>query len=430
MPNDISIKHINDAVLIIAPDTANWIVLSSEREVEVFDFLRENNSVGDAIRQFGYDYTHNVVVQLEARRFCSRKVKSVTEEFKHMHIYLTNSCNLRCPHCYMYSGKADDNELTTAEIIKLFGDFKKAGGHNITLSGGEPTMRNDFGLLVRTAFDLKLKVRVLTNGSLWSQYLIESISPMLDSIQISIDGYSEQTNSQIRGRGHFDIALKTIDELLAKGVNLSVAITPPYQLLKQNMEEYAAFALYLSEKYKDKKLLVKFSEGLLNGREECPSKSENEEYFNLIQELRRRLHGNNFEFISFVRAIKHDVIMDNCMFGVFAIASNGDVYMCARTSDLKPVANIRDYSFENIVELSKTAIAATQINRLRPCGDCDLRFICGGGCRIDEFPELVNREVFSNIDYSKIRARECNPQMRMKFYALMVRSNPYLYRQL
>ncbi len=75
--------------------------------------------------------------------FVIKKIRSATEDFKHLHLYLTNSCNLRCPHCYMFSGSANFNELTTIEILKLLSDFKEVGGRNVSFSGGEPTMRSD-----------------------------------------------------------------------------------------------------------------------------------------------------------------------------------------------------------------------------------------------------------------------------------------------
>ena len=123
--------------------------------------------------------------------------------------------------------------------------------------------------------------------------------------------------------------------------------------------------------------------------------------------------------------------MDNCMFGVFTISSNGDVYMCARTSDLRPVANIRTDSFSTIVNISECAAQASHISHLRPCNKCDIRYICGGGCRIDEFPSLVKeRKTFEEINYESVSPRECHSKMRDKFYSLMIKSNPYLYRPL
>lgn len=240
-------------------------------------------------------------------------------------------------------------------------------------------MRSDFDVLVKSAFNLGLKVRVLTNGTLLSNREIESLCPCIDSIQVSVDGFSEETNAVIRGRGHFMKALRTIDELVNYGVNTSVAITPPFNLLERHLDEYARFANGLAAKYSRKNLLVKFSEGLLNGRDVCPTKEMNDRYYGLMQILQSKLHGPDYEIKSFVRSIQHNVIMDNCMFGVFAIASNGDVFFCARIGELKPVANVRTHRFSDIVALAKKAEEVTLISHLRPCNTCDLRFICGGG---------------------------------------------------
>jgi sulfatase maturation enzyme AslB (radical SAM superfamily) len=64
---------------------------------------------------------------------------------------------------------------------------------------------------------------------------------------------------------------------------------------------------------------------------------------------------------------------------------------------------------------------------LSPCKDCELRYICGGGCRIDEFPDLVNRDSFENIDFDKISQRECDSKVKDKFYDMLIRSNKYFY---
>lgn len=430
-PSEISIVHYSDSILVIAPETANWIVVNNDNCLNIIDFLRQGRTIRETMVEFKDNMADvkTVITQLEAKDFCNKAVSSVTEEPRSLHLYTTNKCNLNCPHCYMFSGRKNEDELSTDEIFKLFQDFSNSGGHNVTLSGGEPTLRTDFDLLVKAAFELGLKVRVLTNGSLLTENRIENISPYLDSIQISIDGFSEASDSTIRGKGHFKKAMFAIDSLINKGVSTSVAITPTLQLLKEHFDEYCSFARELAKKYSRKNFLVKFSESLLRGRDICPSYKDNEEYYTLIQALRKRLNGQKFEIMSFVHSFHTNTIMDNCMFGVFSIASNGDVYFCARTNDLKPAANIRTHSFSEIVRLSETAEKATMITNLKPCKGCDLRYICGGGCRIDEFKELVDRREFDNIDYESIPARKCGPTLKNKFYRLMIESNPYMYSE-
>lgn len=424
--------HYGKSILVISPETANWIVLNNDKCLQIIDCLRQGRTIKEVMDEFeGYlADVKATITQLESKKFCNKAVSRVTDKTRSLHLYTTNKCNLNCPHCYMFSGSTIGRELLTDEIIKLFRDYKNSGGSNVTLSGGEPTLRSDFDVLVKTAFDLGLKVRVLTNGSMLTKKRIDTISPYLDSIQISIDGFSEESDSIIRGKGHFRKAMNAIDFLVSNGVSTSVAITPSLQLLEEHIEEYSSFAEKLAKTYSGDKFMVKFSESLLSGRDICPSKRDNDEYYKLIQTLRRALNGPNFEIMSFVHSFHTNTIMDNCMFGVFAIASNGDVYFCARTSDLKPVANIRTHSFSEILQLSDIAEKATRITNLKPCGTCDLRYICGGGCRIDEFNDLVDRTQFDNIDYDSIPPRRCSAAFKNRFYRLMIESNPYMYSEI
>ncbi len=72
IPDEISIRHIRDSILIIAPETANWIVLSSSIELDIFNYLKLH-PIGDALNKFAVDEVRKVVTQLEARRFCNKK---------------------------------------------------------------------------------------------------------------------------------------------------------------------------------------------------------------------------------------------------------------------------------------------------------------------------------------------------------------------
>lgn len=431
LPSELKVVEHRNQFLVIAPMTASWIVLPSEKHIEILREFSNGLSIADLTNRFPahQEELREVVTQLEARRFCNRKVRSATSDFKTLHLYLTNKCNLSCPHCYMFSGSPNQEELTTSEILTLVKNYAEAGGKRVTFSGGEPSVHKDFDKIVEEVYALGLKVRILTNGSLFDKERIMRLAHMIDSIQISIDGFSEETNSIIRGKGHFLKALMAVDGFIKQGVNVSVGVTPPYSLLEAHIDDYAKFAKQLGDKYGSHKILIKFSEGLLEGRDVCPTQSSNQKYFNLMQELNKKLHGSNYELVSFVHAVKQNVIMDNCMFGVFAVCSNGDVYFCARVAGLQPCANVRTTPFDEIVRLSNEAEKATVIDNLKPCKSCELRYICGGGCRIDEFPNLVNRSSFANVDLDSMEGRSCPPGLKTKFYDLMIQSNPYLYSQ-
>jgi radical SAM protein with 4Fe4S-binding SPASM domain len=285
-------------------------------------------------------------------------------------------------------------------------------------------------LIVKTAWSIGLEVKVLTNGTLITPERVEELAKYIYSVQISIDGYSEESNAIIRGNGSFKKALGTVDLFLKYGVDTAIAITPPLNILKEHIEDYIDFARDLSKKYQDKPLQIKFAENLIHGRLIDPSNSSNKEYYELMQKIQLQLYGPDYEVVSFVNTLRNNTIIDNCMFGIFSIASNGDVYYCARIGDLMPVANVRTTSFKEIYEKSILAEKATLITNLKPCKECELLYICGGGCRIEEFPKLVKRSSFDNLDIDSIPPRLCNDKIKTKFYNLMIRSNKFFYSPL
>ncbi|MBW2278846.1 MAG: radical SAM protein, partial [Deltaproteobacteria bacterium] len=59
----------------------------------------------------------------------------------------TLGCNLRCRHCGSRAGQARPDELTAAECADLFDQLAELGMRWLTISGGEPTTRQDWPAL-------------------------------------------------------------------------------------------------------------------------------------------------------------------------------------------------------------------------------------------------------------------------------------------
>lgn len=432
-PSQLSIINYDNNIIIVAPQFANWIVLVSQSQLDIFNYFSEGKTIKETIENplFDSNDINYVVTQIEARRFCNKHVHSSIDGSRSLHLYLTNKCNLLCPHCYMFSGKANENELSTEEVIKLLHDYKTiAQGTRITISGGEPSVHVDFEKIVRMASNMGLEVKLLTNGSLMTAELVEQIANCINSVQISIDGYSEISNRKNRGEGHFRKALKAVDYFLEHGIETSIAITPSIESLRNNPEDFISFAKELLTKYEGKPFEVKFAEELSEGRKIKPSDKSNEEYSAIVRKIQNAIHGNQYDLITFVETMSRDVILNNCMFGVFSISSTGDVYFCPDIGKLMPIANIRTSSFVKIFEKSIKAEEATDIVKLQPCSNCELKYICGGGCRTKEFPELVKRKSYDDINYSTIPPRNCSSTIKERFYKLMIDSNEYLYTSL
>lgn len=428
-PEDICIVHHGGAIIVISPETANWVVLENEEQLTALLCLKNGTSIENALKDenLSKDNISYVITQLEARRLCSKHPHRITKDNRCLHLYLTNRCNLSCPHCYMFSGKPNKNELSTAEILKLLTDYRDiANGAKVTISGGEPSLHRDFEKIIIEADKLGLKTTLLTNGSLLDSEKIRLIAPHINSAQISIDGFSEESDSCIRGKGHFDKAIAAVEEFLNNGVETSIAVTPMLELLRKNETKYADFASSLMERFSGKPFRVKFAEELSSGRMIRPTKEENEEYSKIVRSIQKKVYDVEYPLIEFVETMSNDVVLDNCMFGELAVASNGDVFLCPELGQLAPIANIRKTPFDAIYRKAKLVQEATSVYNLSPCNGCELRYICGGGCRIKEFPG-IKKTSFSSGQDIYVAPRECNSTIKSHFYDMMIESNEYLY---
>jgi MoaA/NifB/PqqE/SkfB family radical SAM enzyme len=128
---------------------------------------------------------------LRIQYFSSRKLKPLLLAF-----FVTYRCNLKCCYCdyarYNHSHKFPElNTTQTIEILKLCRSIPA-----IAFSGGEPLLRDDIDLIVKTARYLGFKpISLFTNGLLLPKH--EKILGDLDFLQISLDSLDEKIQDRI-----------------------------------------------------------------------------------------------------------------------------------------------------------------------------------------------------------------------------------------
>ena len=320
-----------------------------------------------------------------------------------------------------------ENELTTSEVNELLTGFYSNGCKVVTFTGGEVTLRDDFIDILKHAKELGYKTTVLSNGTNWSDELIEQIPAYVDEVQISIDGYDEESNATIRGEGNFTRSLSTVEKLVNKNIRTSVAVTPLLEKLETDKEKYISFAKELINKYPEDQFFVKFNVELLEGRNINPSLDSNLRYRKFMKEITMACY-DNYQENDFVLNHENNTIFNNCGFGGITVSPIGDIYFCNRIYELKSYANYRKDSLSYIMELSRKAMELSDINNLKPCCNCELKYICGGGCRITYFNELATCDNIETIDVSKVPARKCDFDNKKYYYEMMIKTNELFYR--
>jgi AdoMet-dependent heme synthase len=106
-----------------------------------------------------------------------------------VHLDVTYRCNERCEHCYL---EHDDRaEMTTAEIKSVLQQLASAGVFFLTISGGEPLVRQDCFEIIEYARALRFNVKLKTNAILIREREAKRLRAVgVEQIQISV--YSDR----------------------------------------------------------------------------------------------------------------------------------------------------------------------------------------------------------------------------------------------
>lgn len=414
-PSEIHIHKYGDVFLVIYTEGVMWMVMKNKDEVDVFKMLAQGYKVNEVLERFDESVVINVLTQIEAKKFYEPVFNENNE--KNICIYLTNNCNQKCKHCYMYAGEIDIEEININKWIKILDEFKINGGKGVTFTGGEITVYNGFDKIIRYAHNIGLLVTVLSNGILWTKGMISNLHKYIDEIQISIDGYDSESYYMVRQSDGFDKAIECILNFINVGTKVSMAVTPLYDNIEKFISKFEIFAKMFIEKYPS--VFIKLNLELIEGRTVSTTKEENMLYREKIKGLMERIYAGYYTEM-FVLNFENNVRRKNCGFGEISISPNGDVFWCNRIYELQKATNILDVDFKSIMKISEDIKKKTSVCNTNPCKKCDIKYICGGGCRI-KYNNIKNVDTYEGEwEY------EC--EEKDSIYNRMVLCNEYFYK--
>lgn len=425
-PKDMAYLHYEDRIVAVAVETANWIVLPSVSSKGYLEELCAGKTVGEVMGQIENAGEKRLFLKLltaiMARQFAGLDGVPVAEHVqghKMLNIYLTNACNLSCPHCFMKAGRRLANELTAEEWLRVLREFKECGGKAVTLTGGEPTMHPGFATLVEQAHEMGLQLTVLTNGILWTDDQIDRLSPSLAEVQISIDGVDDASNAKVRQAGTFETLVRNVIRFSKNGVRVSVATT----FTKENIDSAGRYAELVNRinAATDKQVVFKLTKKMLPGRETHYTEEENKAYEAKIRQV-EALTDANAKYEAFMEGHTPNLVAKNCGFGGLSIAADGRVYFCNRVLEIEQQGSVREKPLRYFLELGERAHEETGVEHVEPCRHCAVRNICGGGCRIDEY-DFKGRTWKSSQTLKQEKCKGLNEHL----LKMMVESYEYKY---
>lgn len=115
-------------------------------------------------------------------------------------LFITERCNLKCIYCFPNSPNRKVRDLSTGEIFDIVDELYALGTRYITILGGEPMIRKDFGEIVDYITKKGILTEVGTNGY-YTKARIEDLKKLY-LVCHSIDG-CEIGHELNRGKGSF-----------------------------------------------------------------------------------------------------------------------------------------------------------------------------------------------------------------------------------
>ncbi len=154
-------------------------------------------------------------------------IKSVTQ-------LVTERCNSRCKMCAIWSIKNKSQEMTASEFNQLYSKKEFSEIEDMSISGGEATLRIDLLEVTDSIIKHLPKLRMLflsTNGShpKVAKDFVKRYAPKIDDVYvcISLEG-DKDTHKTIRGVDSYSKVLETVDlikELKLKNCHIIFSMT-------------------------------------------------------------------------------------------------------------------------------------------------------------------------------------------------------------
>lgn len=287
-----------------------------------------------------------------------------------VHWELTYRCNERCTHCYLDvlpPGAHVPGELSTAEALRVVDELADLGALTITFSGGEIFLRQDVFEIAGYARRRGFGIRFFTNGILIKPALadqIAAVKPIVVEISLyAADAATHDTITQIPGS--FDLTLRAIDLLRARGVRCTIK-TP---LMRENIEQIDAVSALAQARgcrfQYDPTIIPKHTgdRGPLRHR---PNDDQ------LLAFMRRRISPDDWVLHPYSDTFRFCGIGLNSI----TIAPDGDIYTCvgARVA----AGNVRRAPLAAIWHDSPVweETAGLTLSALPVCATCELRPFC------------------------------------------------------
>jgi len=331
----------------------------------------------------------------------------ITTEYplRSIYFYPTESCNLRCIHCWVYPFHAPDaytyqtqnrNNVTVETMDKVVRDALPLGLGHVKLTGGEPLLNPTFFEYMDCFSSYGLSLSIETNGTLITDDVAKRLTTYnIRHISTSLDGSNTQVHETIRRvKGSFQRVLDGVRSLVDNGIYPQI-IFCLQQLNAHDLENTIQLAYGMKIRSFEINPVVMTATNTSSGNR-CQSLTVEE-----LLRLEKMIEGEfadrypNMHIdlyippaLKSIRELARHAFCSCNIFNICGILSNGEVSVCGigRRKKQLVMGNVKEKSIVRIWHEGKIFkdIRNKIPQRMQGiCGKCLFKQHCLGFCRAD-----------------------------------------------
>lgn len=310
---------------------------------------------------------------------------TVEEPYKKIIIQITETCNLKCKHCFVSSstkGKSMSFEqLSDIVLPKLI----NSNTVKVTLTGGEPLAHPQVKKIIELFSVHNIEVAICTNGTLITTDILDLCSDLGNvHFNVSLDGFREDSHDRFRGNTSskgFKTIINNISQLGKFKLLNGILVTPNKFAELVEYDEICSFAKNAGANYVLFNPLSEFGRG-----QDSTSIGYYNDELNDIKAITQKYCDNTFEVV-YIRFPDDTKPLGKCPLGkILYIFANGDVaicpYMVFAANDRNSIYKSDQFVISNIFD-SKTELNEALSNYKLPTKDISFSYCdneCSTGC--------------------------------------------------
>lgn len=299
---------------------------------------------------------------------------------KTLYTEITNQCNLNCITCYNRSGlNKKRKEISNTQLKNIIKLFLPLGLKRFLISGGEPTLHTEFNNILDLINEYpQISFGIVTNGTNHNDKLIEYLNTHDNfTLQISLDGSSEEINLKTRGTETFAKAIEFAKKIY------NPKMTPLLKMvISQNnfndIENFYNLALSV-DCIPEFAFIYKSGNGVDDWDSKSLTPQQKLKSLTLIDSLNTK---NNTKAFLPLCTSKCPYI-DNFDSLSLCIKADGAIQPCQSLYDEKyTIGNVFDFNIDNFTTRSHDImnLARNRLNIDYGCTKCIVKDACQKGC--------------------------------------------------